>query len=728
MHIRKSKAAAICSALSALTLITPLYAQANRDKEDGSETLKTTRDGDTIIVTANAYVPDENLSVNKTDIPLIQSPQSVSVISRDQIDLLNFVDVQQSVRYSAGVTGENYGPDLRYDFLTVRGFVPKQYIDGLVAPSTTTIASTGVDLYAFNSVEILKGPVSALYGSTPPGGIYNETSRRVSNEFGGEIRGKVGTDDYYELAGTVTGPITEGISARATGLYLNRGAERDFVDAERILVAPTVSIDVGPETELTLNGYYQKDSVNGDTNGFLPVEGTLLPNPNGPLPRSVNLGDPGNRYEREQYAIGAFFSHNFSPDVSLVSSVRYNDYNEETPQNIYGGGGFTNRTDPSQPDFFRTIGRVNFTYAEEVESLTSDTRIDSEFETGALTHKVIVGVDYRRVINEAAFGFFFDPAPIDAFDPVFSPISTPADLYPTPFNNQRLRQTGVYGQDQIGFGNLFLTLGGRYDWVNIANRTTDTDTDQKAFTWRAGLNYVTDSGIAPYISYARSFEPVLGIDGVTNQPFEESRGEQFEGGIKYDDRILDGNIDLFATAAVFHILQTNVVSTAPSTTPVFGTQSGEVEATGIELEFVTRINDQVAFNGSYSFTDSEVTANANTPVEVGEPLPVTPRHRFALFGNYTVQQGSLGGLGLGAGVRYSSKSAGSLPGPFNPVVFDGDASLLFDAIVSYDTPNWRFAVNGSNIFDQRYVGRCASATGCNFGAGRQVIATATYKF
>jgi len=679
-------------------------------------------------VTAKAYVSDSNLSANKTDIPLIQSPQSVSVISRDQIDLLNFIDVQQAVRYSAGVTGENYGPDLRFDFLTVRGFVPKQYVDGLVAPSTTTIASTGVDLYAFDSVEILKGPVSTLYGNTPPGGIYNQTSRRASTEFGGEIRGKVGTDDYYELAGTITGPITEGISARVTGLYLNRGAERDFVDAERIFVAPTFAFEIGSETTLSVNGYYQKDSVNGDTNGFLPVEGTLLPNPNGELPRGLNLGDPGNRYEREQYAIGASFKHAFSSNVSLISSVRYNDYDEKTPQNIYGGGGFTNSTDSSQPDFFRTIGRFNFTYSEEVEALSSDTRVDAEFETGALTHKFIAGVDYRRVVNVADFGFFFDPQPIDAFDPVFTPITTPTDLYPTSFNNQRLRQTGVYAQDQIGLGNLFLTLGARQDWVNIANRTTNTDTDQQAFTWRAGLNYVTDRGIAPYISYARSFEPVLGVNAVTNQPFEESRGEQFEGGIKYDGRTLGGNVDIFATAALFHIRQTNVVATAPSTTPVFGTQSGEVESTGVELEFATRINDQVAFNGSYSFTDSEVTENADNPLEVGEPFPVTPRHRFALFGNYTVQQGTFGGLGMGMGVRYSSKSAGSLPGPFNPLVFKGDSSLLFDAIISYDTPDWRFAINGSNIFDQRYVGRCASATGCNFGAGRQVIGTATYKF
>ncbi|QTD55864.1 TonB-dependent siderophore receptor [Parasphingorhabdus cellanae] len=718
----------MAATLFALPLTTPLHAQENDQSKDGSNTLRTTKDGDTIVVTARAYVSDASFSANKTDIPLIQSPQSVSVISRDQIDLLNFIDVQQAVRYSAGVTGENYGPDLRYDFLTVRGFIPKQYIDGLVAPSTTTIASTGVDLYAFDSVEILKGPVSTLYGSTPPGGIYNQTSRRVSDEFGGEIRGKVGTDDYYELAGTLTGAIIDGISARVTGLYLNRGSERDFVDAERVLLAPTFSFDIGPETALTVNGYYQKDIINGEMNGFLPVEGTLLPNPNGKLPRSVNLGDPDNRFEREQYAVGASLKHVFSSNVSLISSIRYNDYDEETPQNVYGGGGFTNRTDPGQPDFFRTIGRFNFTYSENVEALSSDTRLDANFETGALTHKVIAGVDYRRVVNVADFGFFFDPQPIDAFDPVFTPIVTPTELYPDPFNNQRLRQTGIYAQNQIGLGNLFLTLGARQDWVNIANRADDTDTDQNAFTWRAGLNYVTKSGLAPYISYARSFEPVLGVDSVTNEPFKASRGEQYEGGIKYDGRTLGGNVDIFATAALFHIRQTNVVATAPSNIPVSGTQSGEVESSGVELEFAARINNQVALNGSYSFTDSEVTANANIPVEVGEPLPVTPRHRLALFGNYTVQQGALGGLGLGMGVRYSSKSAGSLPGPFNPVVFNGDASLLFDAIISYDTPDWRFAVNGSNIFDQRYVGRCARATGCNFGAGRQIIGTATYKF
>jgi iron complex outermembrane receptor protein len=157
------------------------------------------------------------------------------------------------------------------------------------------------------------------------------------------------------------------------------------------------------------------------------------------------------------------------------------------------------------------------------------------------------------------------------------------------------------------------------------------------------------------------------------------------------------------------------------------TQSGEVEVKGAELEFVARIRNQLAINGSYAYTDSEVT-RSEVSVEIGEPLPVTPKHKASLFADYTFQRGGLGGFGFGAGVRYVSKSAGSLPGPFNPVVYTSDSSTLFDAIIHYDLPDWRFAINGSNVFDKRYVARCAGPNNCTFGAGRQVIGTATYKF
>ncbi|MBV8805471.1 MAG: TonB-dependent receptor plug domain-containing protein, partial [Sinobacteraceae bacterium] len=161
-----------------LVFATSVWADADNQQQPsggdtGVETVRQQVGGvEEVIVKAARYVPEESISANKSDIPLIDTPQSVSVITRDQIDLLNFVDAQQAVRYAAGAYGENYGPDLRYDFLTVRGFTPKQYIDGLAAPISTTIYSTGVDLYAFQSFDVLKGPVSSLYGNAPPGGIY----------------------------------------------------------------------------------------------------------------------------------------------------------------------------------------------------------------------------------------------------------------------------------------------------------------------------------------------------------------------------------------------------------------------------------------------------------------------------------------------------------------------------------------------------------------------------
>jgi iron complex outermembrane receptor protein len=695
---------------------------------ESGETLRTieTDDG-SIIVTAKRYVPTGSASASKTDISLIETPQSVSVVTRDQIDLLNFIDAQQAVRYTSGVFGENYGPDLRYDFITVRGFTPKQYIDGLAAPVSTTIYSVGVDLYAFESFDILKGPASVLYGSAPPGGIYNQTSRRASTQFGGEISAKYGNDNYKQIAGTVTGEVVDGVAVRLTGLYRDRDAERDLVNAKRLLLAPTATWEITPDTRITGLAYYQRDVIHGDTNGFLPVFGTLLPNPLGKVSRGTNLGDPDNYSKRRQGAAGFEFEHDFSSTLKLRSSAKWNRYKEEAPRGVYGQGGLVDANGDGVPDDYRTVGRANFTYREYVSSFTSDNRIDATVETGALTHKILVGLDYRNVLNSADFGFFFNPGLIDLFNPVYTPVADPAVLYPTVFNKQRLKQTGVYAQDQIGFGDLFVTFGARQDWVKVENTVTGATTKQDKLSWRVGANYVTEAGIAPYVSYATSFEPVLGTDSITGRDFKPSTGKQVEAGVKYDARGLSDDVKLFATAAVFDIQQKNVVSTAPSVTPVFGTQTGEVEVYGAEFEVVTRIREQLAINASYSYTHSEVK-KSSTAAELGAPLATTPKHKLSLFADYTIARGPAAGLGFGFGGRYHSRSAGSLPGPFNPIVYDGDSSTLFDAIVHYDTPGWRLAINGSNIFDKTYVARCSGPAGCNYGAGRQVIGTVTKKF
>lgn len=681
---------------------------------------------ETIIVIAPEYVPSSSETATKSGIPLVETPQSISVITRDQIDLLNFIDAQQAVRYVAGVSGENYGPDLRFDFISVRGFVPRQFVDGLATPVSTTIQSTGVDLYAFETLDILKGPASVLYGSAPPGGIYNQTSRRAEAETSGEITLKYGTDNYKQIAATGTTALSDSVSGRLTVLVRDREAERNYVEAQRYLVAPTLNIRLSPDTELDLLTYYQQDNVDGDTNGFLPIFGTLLPNPLGRVDASVNLGEPDfNFYERDQYGIGFEFSHRLSEVLKFDANLKYSDYSENRDV-IYGTGLLADN---------RTVTRGNSPYKEDVSNIAADTRLSGDVETGGIAHRFLVGVDYRSVDNNSGFGFTA-ASPIDLFNPVYNQVPNISPGITTRFNEQEATQLGLYAQDQLNFGKLLVLVSGRFDRVEseylqaftpFGSPAPSTSVDQEKFTYRVGANYLLDSGFSPYISYATSFEPVLGAD-INGDAFDPTTGKQVEAGIKYDGRNLRDGFDLFASAAVFNVVQEDVVATASGpAVPVFGVQLGEVEVTGAEFEFVARIDDALSLNGSYSFTDSEITSS-NTPAEIGRPLPVTPEHKISFLVDYTFKGGRFSGFGYNVGVRYSSESAGSLPSAFNPVVYNSDELFLFDASVRYDTAKWRFAINSSNLFDELYVARCASVSNCTYGAGRQVIASVTRKF
>jgi iron complex outermembrane recepter protein len=727
-----NRIAALWGGVALLSIAQPAVAQdqaAARDAQvseaEASTPLATTRTEDgSIIVTAKRYVPEGAVTANKSDIPLIQTPQSISVVTRDQIDLLAFVDAQQAVRYVSGVFGENYGSDPRYDFITVRGFNPKQYVDGLAVPSTSTINSVGLDLYAFQSLDILKGPSSTLYGNVPPGGLYNMTSRRASSTPGGELQVKYGSDDFKQVAGTVTGPATDWLDVRLTGLYRDRDDTIDYLHAKRLMIAPTATFKIGSSTKITPLAYYQYDDIKGGNGGFLPEIGTLVPNPAGQrISRSINLGDPRNEYIRRQWAVGWDAEQQLGSNLTFRSNTKWSRYRERTYVGLYNGGGYIDASDT-------VIQQSFFPNAERVRSFATDNRLDGDVSTGALRHKLLVGADYRKVVNIAQFNFVAGPT-LNAYAPSYAASVADPGLLP-PYVNERLRQTGVYGQDEIALGQLYVTLGGRYDWVKLQDRLTGNQVDPGKFTWRVGANYVTDSGIAPYVSYSTSFEPVLGRDSVTLAPYKPSTGRQWEGGIKYDARGLSPDVKLFATAALFDIVQSNVVTVGANLTPLNGTQAGKVEVWGGELELVARIREQLSINASYSYNHSRVKDSA-TAIEVGAELPTTPKHKLSAFADYTFARGLLAGFGGGFGGRYTSSSVGALPTSdflsgalVSPI--RANSATLFDAILHYDVPGWRFAVNGSNIFDKRYVARCSSANACYFGASRQILGTVTKRF
>lgn len=697
----------------------PVTTAAEAQPEADASGIETTANEGEVIVVARRYVPSGAITASKTTAPLIETPQSVSIITRDQVDLLNFIDVQQAVRYTAGVVGENYGPDLRFDFLRVRGFIPIQYVDGLQAPVSDTIDNVGLDLYGFEAIDILKGSASTLYGSTPPGGIYNLTSRRPSSRFGGEFQVKYGEDDFKQAAGTITGALTDGISARLTGLYRDRDSQTDFVNARRAYVAPAVAVDITPDTKLTALGYYQWDRVEGDTNGFLPAIGVLTPNPVGKVSRGINLGEPDyNFYRRKQWGAGYELTHRFSSAVKFTQNLRWTDYSEYQ-QVIYPTGLNADN---------RTVTRANFPFRDDTQQFAVDNRFDVNFATGAVDHRVLVGFDYRNYREQSAFAFA-GATDIDLFNPAYSTAPIVAPATSTSFTDVRLRQYGLYAQDQMKFGNFILTLSGRQDWSKVDRYQTTFGARSKnspdSFTWRAGATYVTEAGVAPYLSYSTSFLTNVGSTAA-GTPFVPSKGKQWEAGVKYDARGLGPDAKIFVTAALFRIEQDNPLLTDPNS--IFADiQTGRIVSKGAEAEFVGRFYQKLSVNAAYSYTDAKITRSDFVP-ERGARLEATPRHKLSAFVDYTQDKGALAGFGGGAGIRHLSSSPGNTPNTIPPVLYVSPAVTLFDATLHYDLPGWRFQLNGSNVFDKRYAGRCTGPSGCFFGQARQIVGTVTKRF
>jgi len=677
-----------------------------------------------VVVVAERYVSKDGTSASKSDIPLVEMPQSVSVVSRDMIDLLNWTSLNESVRYSAGATGEAFGPDERYDWLQVRGFDPVQFIDGVQAP-IGSVNNTGTDLYGSESVEVLKGPAAVLYGSAPPGGIVNMVSRRPTLERGGELEVQGGEYNMWQVAGDFTGGLTDTTSGRITALYRDRETQVDFLQSKRLFISPAVKFDIGEDTELTLLANYQRDDIENQSTGFLPIYGTMLPNPLGKVPVGRNLGETGyNFFDREQWSAGYDFSHRFNDRVTFQQNLKYFDVKVDS-QAVFGQGLLDANFDGT-PDDFRTVIRSIFPFNERISSLNADTRLYVNLGSGgSVEQNLLFGVDYRDYDGFSEFGFGFGSAPtIDLFDPVYNtapiasvPIFTSID--------ETQEQVGVYFQDQIKIDRFILTLNGRNDWADRNPKTGPSASDEE-FTYRVGATYLFDNGFAPYVQTSTSFQPVrgttFGTTGFDGVPFEPTTGDQVEAGLKYDGRTLGRGVRLFGSLAGYKITQKNVLTPDPDPTHPFAqVQQGEVEVKGIELEVAARIRERLTFNVAFTSIDSEVTKT--TGANLGKELVAVPDMLASALVDYTWQEGPMAGFGFGLGLRHRGELFGD---PDNQ--FKSDAVTMYDAILHYDTANWRLALNASNFTDEIFVDRCSSTSNCFYGTRRLVTGSVTRKF
>jgi iron complex outermembrane receptor protein len=703
---------------------------------------------ETALGPVRGYVASRSATGSKTDAALVETPQSISVVTRDQMDVQAATTVGESLQYTAGVmTGQAGLQSRRFDPVFIRGFGGfsaaanyASYLDGLKwnFPARTAIQ---IDPWMVERVEVFKGPSSVLYGTANPGGFVNLVSKRPQEIPSGEVLVRAGTHGYLEGAFDVTGPVASDprFLYRLVGLGRMSDSQIDFQQEQRQLIAPSFTFAPSTDTTLTVSGLYQRDPKAIDS-GFLPVVGTVLPSGFGRLPTKRFQGDPQwNLYDRTQKAIGYQFEHKFSEMFVFRQNFRYGNL-----ENDFRGVDFAS-LQANNRILNRSIGE----HKHDADSYSLDNHLQVKFSTGPVRHTMLFGVDYQYMDSLWRYGFG-SIGPINLYAPVYGVPFT----RPTIVNRRRdqLRQLGLYVQDQIAFGNFRLWLSGRQDFARVSNSILNTNlnrvtssgfTDDEAFTGRVGLLYLFENGFAPYVSYSTSFEPQGGADAY-GKAFKPTKGEQYEGGFKYQPV----GWNTLLTVSGFNLTKQNVLSVDP-TNPLYSIQNGEVRSRGIEVEGKASLMEGFDLIGTYTFTDMEITKSSNTvtlidgsgTVSLQGKVPVAvPRHMASIWAHYQAKDGPLAGLGLGAGVRYIGQTFGTDSNVWNLNGFARTPSkvpgfTLVDAVVSYDLgyaspalKGFSASVNARNLFDHRYVAACNGFGSCTYGEGRTVLATVRYRW
>lgn len=660
------------------------------------------------------YIARNTLTGTKTDTPLREIPQSVSIITRAQMDDRVSARVEDAIAYTAGVTASPWGADDRFTQFTIRGFDIGPYAvfrDGL-PQRTLSFSGFKAEPYGLERVEILKGPASVLYGQNEPGGLVNLVTKRPTADPVYSGYAGYGSFSTYEVGIDAGGPLDkEGIwTYRLTGLFRDGKTQQDFSKNDRVFIAPAITWSPSADTSLTILGNYQWDELTPNT--FLPVVNPQF----GTLPefsRSFTTSDPKfDRFNVNHGSIGYQFEHSFNTGWTVRQNLRYSGQNTDY-RHLY----YANMAND------HTLNRAAFTVDERATIFSVDNSAQYDYESTYINNTLLLGFDHNRYSVDGRNGYDASSGyPLDIANPRYGiSVAKPGTIVD---RQQSIDQYGIYAQTQMKINDRWLlSLGGRQAWINdkTDNRLDGSTTRQSdnAFTGKAGIGYLFDNGLTPYLSYSESFITNIG-QSAGGGPFAPSKGRQYEAGIKYEPDYFPGTI----TASAFEITKTNVLTPDP-TNSNFQVQTGEVRHRGIELESMVNLFHGVSLIGSYTYLDAQITSS-NAAAEMGKRPARVPEHQASLWAKYTFETGVLGGLSVGSGIRYVGDSFGDNANNIKV----GDYTLI-DAAVSYEKNGWKGALKASNLFDKKYYSTCdpdGIGSRCIYGEGRAIKLTLSASF
>ncbi|SDC98395.1 TonB-dependent siderophore receptor [Belnapia rosea] len=664
------------------------------------------------------YVARRSATGTKTDTPLVETPQSISVITRDQLETQNVRTIVEALRYSPGGFSSSF--DTRGEYFSVRGFTADIYLDGLRVPTVAPAYGFRIEPWGMERVELLRGTSSALYGQANLGGIVNAISKVPQPDQVNQVAFQGGSFNRLQGAFDVGGRLNEDGSL----LWRLNGLVRDsdtFVDGgrdNRIYLAPSLTWRPSAQTSVTFLASYMRDDT-GITGQWLPPQGTVLPNPNGRIRVGRATGEPDwDRYRKSQYGIGYILEHRPNEDWTLRQTMRAT-YQEIDYNTIYANG-----YSPATQQ--RVVQRVANTVRPIYYSFALDNQAERRFSTGPLEHTALAGLDLR-LLHANTRSYLANARSLDVYAPVYGiglP-TLPRGATSATLTDQMQQQIGLYAQDQIRLDRWILTLTGRQDWADTgtSNQVTGRNSSQRdaAFTGRAALLYAFDSGVSPYVSYATSFLPAIGTYAPARGggAFRPTTGEQVEAGVKYQP---PGSNSLIS-GALFELTQQNVATT-DTLNPTYSIQTGEVRVRGAELE--ARANLFPGFNLIAAFTVQDAEVTRSTTASLGRRPAAVPNHMASLWGDYTWRVTDDLSFGLGGGVRYIGNTLGNNTPSASAPIFHVPSYTLFDGMARADWKQWRLMVNAQNLGNERYVQACQGS--CYYGSGRAVYATLAYRW
>lgn len=684
--------------------------------------VKGQRDAETGAGPVKGYVAKESTAGTKTDTPIIKTPQAISVVTRDQMDIQDAQSVAQALRYTSGINPEQRGTNTdSLEYLYARGFLVDEFWNGLRTPGPAGgfgFNVTSFDPYMFERIELLHGPASVLYGQGSPGGTVNLVSKMPTADPLHEVGFQTGS--YGRLQGffDFSGPIDQDgkVLYRSTADGFNTGTQTDYVNQQRFAISPTITWKPTKDTTFTVFMNYQADPEAGIYN-TVPAVGTIQTGV-AQLPRSFYPGEPTfDSFRKTQESIGYQLDQRLNDVWSFKQSYRFL-HNSQTIQYVADDAGYINNGTELARDVYLNTGRLN--------SHTLDNQATARFNTGPVSHTATVGVDYQNTQFDHAFYGAFDNVPsLSITNPQYGQSIPYPDFMFGTSNKQSVKQLGTYAQDQLDIGRWSFLLGVREDWTNEDSQSyvTGAQTSQfnRAFTWRAGGVYKFDNGFAPYASYTTSFQPQVGSTA-SGTSFSPTTAQQYEIGVKYQPK----GYNSFVTVSAFHLTQQNVLTTDPNNIK-FQVQTGEVRSQGFEAEAHASLTNNLQLIFSYTYTNL-LNTKSNTSNLDKVPLGI-PRNTASLWADYTVTSGPLVGVQAGAGLRYIGGSYGDTAN----TLLTSSATLV-DLALRYDLGRafsslhgWTGSLNANNLLDRRYMASCSNGS-CYWGQGRLVLAGLKYQW